>query len=234
MTENEKSFLQNDDEDTEIELLELANLLLHNALWIVGAALVAALLCLAVCKFCLTPRYEASIELIVNSRQDNTSTVTNDNINSAKSLTSAYAIVIKSNIVLDEVIEALGLDMSYSQLAGTISVASVDSTQIMKVTVENEDPQLAGEIVQTIAEIAPDRIVDLVEAGSCKIVSKVMVNTTPVFPTTRKFVLIAALAAACLVSAALILQHLLHNYIEDDEDVQRELNIPVLGLLPEV
>jgi capsular polysaccharide biosynthesis protein len=226
--------LQNDNEEAEIDLLELLNLLLHNALWIVGAALVAALLCLAVCKFCLTPRYEASIDLIVNSRQENTATITNDNITSAKNLTSAYAIVIKSNMVLDEVIETLGLDMTYNQLASTISVASVDSTQIMKVTVKNEDPQLAGEIVQTIADIAPDRIVDLVEAGSCKIVSKVTINTTPVFPTTKKFVLIAALAGACLVSAGLILQHLLHNYIEDDEDVQRELKIPVLGLLPEV
>jgi capsular polysaccharide biosynthesis protein len=234
MTENEKLLLRDDKEDEEIDLLELLNLLRQNVLWIVGAALIAAVLCLAVCKFCLTPRYEASIELIVNSRQDNTAAITNDNITSAKSLTSAYAIVIKSNIVLDEVIETLGLDMTCDQLANTISVESVDSTQIMEVTVENEDPQIAGEIVQTIAEIAPDRIVDLVEAGSCKIVSKVAINTSPVFPSTKKFVLIAALAGACLVSAALILQHLLHNYIEDDDDVQRELNIPVLGLLPEV
>lgn len=233
MTEKEKMFWEND-EEVEIDLLELGNLLLHNACWIAGAALAAALLCLAVCEFCLTPRYEASIDLIVNSRQENTGAVTNDSITSARSLTDTYAIVLKSNIVLDEVIETLGLPMTWQELSDAIRVASVDDTQIMRVTVENEDPQLAGEIVQTLAEIAPERIAELIEAGFCKSVSKVMLDTTPVFPATKKFVLIAAFAGACLASAALTLQHLLHNYLEDAEDVRRALNIPVLGLLPEV
>jgi capsular polysaccharide biosynthesis protein len=234
VTENEELFLQSDHDDDEVDLFELLWLLWRNALWIVVGALLAALGCFAVCTFCLTPRYEASIDLIVNSRQENTLAITNDAISSAKSLTDAYAIVIKSNIVLDEVIETLGLAMSYKQLVKAVSVESVDSTQIMKVTVENEDPQLAAEIAQTIADIAPDRLVELVEAGSCKIVSKVVVDPDPVFPRTPKAVLLTALVAACLVGAVLILRRLLHTYIEDDEDVRRELNIPVLGSLPEV
>lgn len=222
------------EEEEEIDLLELFSLLWNNILPLIALAVGAGILALLVCKFLITPQYTASIDLIVNTRQDNSATVTNDNINSAKSLASTYAVVIKSNLVLDEVIQTLGLDMTYKELAQTISVESVNSTQIMEITVKNADPALAGKIVEAIATIAPDMIVDTVEAGSCKIVSKVDINEKPVSPNTKRDVALAMVAAFVLAYGILVLNHLLHNYIEDDEDVQKQLDLPVLGLIPEI
>lgn len=155
---------QNHDMD-EIDLLELARLLWSHALQIAAAGIAAAVICLLVCTFVLTPRYQASVNLIVNSRQDGNASITSDNINSARNLIDTYAVIIKSNIVLNDVIEQLGLDMTYRQLLACVSVDGVGSTQIMSITVTNEDPALAGKIVQAIAETAPDVIVDKVEAG---------------------------------------------------------------------
>ena len=154
---------QNHDMD-EIDLLELARLLWSHALQIAAAGIAAAVICLLVCTFVLTPRYQASVNLIVNSRQDGNASITSDNINSARNLIDTYAVIIKSNIVLNDVIEQLGLDMTYRQLLACISVDGVGSTQIMSITVTNKDPALAGKIVQAIAETAPDVIVDKVEA----------------------------------------------------------------------
>lgn len=171
---------QNHDMD-EIDLLELARLLWSHALQIAAAGIAAAVICLLVCTFVLTPRYQASVNLIVNSRQD-----------------------------------------------------GVGSTQIMSITVTNEDPALAGKIVQAIAETAPDVIVDKVEAGSCKVVSDVEITSNPVFPQTKKYVLIAALGGIVAACGILVLDHLLHDYIVDSEDIQKKLELPVLGLIPEV
>ena len=148
---------QNHDMD-EIDLLELARLLWSHALQIAAAGIAAAVICLLVCTFVLTPRYQASVNLIVNSRQDGNASITSDNINSARNLIDTYAVIIKSNIVLNDVIEQLGLDMTYRQLLACVSVDGVGSTQIMSITVTNEDPALAGKIVQAIAETAPDVI----------------------------------------------------------------------------
>ena len=175
---------QNHDMD-EIDLLELARLLWSHALQIAAAGIAAAVICLLVCTFVLTPRYQASVNLIVNSRQDGNASITSDNINSARNLIDTYAVIIKSNIVLNDVIEQLGLDMTYRQLLACVSVDGVGSTQIMSITVTNEDPALAGKIVQAIAETAPDVIVDKVEAGSCKVVSDVEITSNPVFPQTK-------------------------------------------------
>ena len=224
---------QNHDMD-EIDLLELARLLWSHALQIAAAGIAAAAICLLVCTFVLTPRYQASVNLIVNSRQDGNASITSDNINSARNLIDTYAVIIKSNLVLNDVIQRMGLDMTYSQLADSITVGSVNSTQIMAITVTNENPGLAGKIAQTIAEVAPDVIVEKVEAGSCKAVSDVEIGTTPVYPQTKKTMLLCALAGMVAACALLVVNHLLHNYIVDDEDVQKKLDLPVLGFIPEV
>ena len=204
-----------EDEET-IDLMELARLLWAHIVQIVAAAVAAALICLLVCMFALTPKYQASINMIVNTRQDNSSTFTSDNFNSAKNLISTYAVIIKGNTVLNEVIDKLDLDMTYTELYDMVEVTSVDSTQIMQITVTDTDAERAGEI------------------GSCKTVSDIEIDPNKVFPQTTKYVVLAGLLGAVLVCGVLVLAHLLHDTVVDDEDVQKKLGLPVLGLIPEV
>ena len=224
--------LRNMEDEETIDLMELARLLWAHAVQIVAAAVAAALICLLVCVFALTPKYQASINMIVNTRQDNSSTFTSDNFNSAKNLISTYAVIIKGNTVLNEVIDKLDLDMTYTELYKMVDVADVDSTQIMQITVTDTDAERAGEIAQTIADIVPDVLVEKVEAGSCKAVSDVIIDPNKVFPQTKKYVVLAGLLGAVVVCGVLVLAHLLHDTIVDDEDVQKKLGLPVLGLIP--
>ena len=191
--------LRNMEDEETIDLMELARLLWAHAVQIVAAAVAAALICLLVCVFALTPKYQASINMIVNTRQDNSSTFTSDNFNSAKNLISTYAVIIKGNTVLNEVIDTLDLDMTYAELYDMVDVADVDATQIMQITVTDTDAERAGE-----------------------------------FPQTKKYVVLAGLLGAVLVCGVLVLAHLLHDTIVDDEDIQKKLGLPVLGLIPEV
>ena len=214
--------LRNMEDEETIDLMELARLLWAHAVQIVAAAVAAALICLLVCM------------LIVNTRQDTTTTFTSDNFNSAKNLISTYAVIIKGNTVLNEVIDKLDLDMTYTELYKMVDVADVDSTQIMQITVTDTDAERAGEIAQTIADIVPDVLVEKVEAGSCKAVSDVIIDPNKVFPQTKKYVVLAGLLGAVVVCGVLVLAHLLHDTIVDDEDVQKKLGLPVLGLIPEV
>ena len=64
--------------------------------------------------------------------------------------------------------------------------------------------------------------------------SDVEIGSTPVYPQTKKTTLLCALAGMVAACALLVVNHLLHNYIVDDEDVQKKLDLPVLGFIPEV
>ena len=73
-------------EEEVIDLSELLRLLWSHVLQIVAVGLVAAVISFLVCTFALTPRYQASVNMIVNTRQDSTTTVSTDNITSAKNM----------------------------------------------------------------------------------------------------------------------------------------------------
>ena len=64
--------------------------------------------------------------------------------------------------------------------------------------------------------------------------SDIEIDPNKVFPQTTKYVVLAGLLGAVLVCGILVLAHLLHDTVVDDEDVQKKLGLPVLGLIPEV
>lgn len=186
-------------------------------------------------KFLIEPKYESEITMIVNTGQSDTVTVTNDNITSAQNLVSTYAVIIKSNTVLNQVISELELDMTYDELESNVYVDAVDDTQVMRVAVRDTDRELSAEIVETIAEIAPDVIVDTVEAGSCKVISQVITDEDPVTPNVLKNSLIMA-ALGLLISVIVIILCTLFKVkkIVDENDAKKYTGLTVLGVIPEV
>lgn len=222
------------EEELEIDLKELFGNLLDNWILIAVTTVVAAVIGMLGTQLLITPQYKASVNMIVNSRQDSTGSLTNDNITSSKNLISTYAVILKSNIILNEVIEELQLPDTYNGLSGRITVQAINSTQVMEVSVEYPDPQVAYEIVEKLVEIAPPVIVDAVEAGSCKVVSQVTVGDEPVSPSLKKNTVLAALIGMVLSMGIIALKVIFRNYILDDEDVAKYLGLPVLAVIPEI
>lgn len=223
------------DYNETIDLRELLATLMERWVLIFLVTIAAAVIGFCATTFLITPQYEASVNMIVNSRQDTSSgNLTNDNITSAKNLVSTYAIILKSNTVLDEVIDSLDLNMNYGELYDAVTVQAIDNTQVMKVSVRHADPQIAANIVSMISAIAPDVIVDAVEAGSCKVISKVTAGQEPVSPNVLLNTSVAAVVGIVLAVGVVLLRSMFQNYIKDDSDVQKYLGLPVLGVIPEI
>lgn len=226
--------MQNDSY-VEIDLFEILSILKSNLLWIILSAVLFAIAGWAYTTYAITPQYEASVNMIVNTKTDNTSAVSTDTINSARNLVSTYAIIIKSNTVLNQVIKDLDIDnMTYDTLEGKVSVNAINDTQVMRVAVQDPDPELARKIVKEIAKISPEEIVDAVEAGSCKVVSQVRVSSSPISPNVTKNTALAAIVGIAVVMVIVVVKSLLANYIVDDDDIQKYLGLPILGVIPEI
>ena len=157
--------MENEEYDT-IDLLEVLNAVRQHLAILILCTLAAAIAGFAVSKFAMTPQYESSALMIVNTRQDTTSNVTSDQINSATKLVSTYSIIIKSDTVLQQVINDLGLSLNYSELKNRVTVDAVDDTQVMKITVRSNNPEWAQQVCNKITEVSPDVILEAVEAGS--------------------------------------------------------------------
>ena len=106
-----------DNEENEvIDLTEILSAVRQHLLELIFVTLVAALVGFTASKFLMNPKYDSSALMIVNTRQDVNANVTSDQINSATKLVSTYSIIIKSDTVLQQVIDNLGLNLTYAKL----------------------------------------------------------------------------------------------------------------------
>lgn len=221
------------DDEIEIDLWELFQVLLKNWLWILLSTLGCAILGLLITMFLITPKYRAEATMIVNTRQDQTATVTNDQITSAQKLVDTYSIIIRSRRVIDPIMEELNIEDDYEDFVENITVESVDSTQVMSIQVENKDPEIALQVVQEIVDRAPGAIISTVEAGSVNVVSEPYVNSeVPVSPSKLKNTAIAAFIGLFISSGAFLLIAFLDNTFKSEEDIQKQLGLVTIGIIP--
>ena len=223
-----------DNEENEvIDLTEILSAVRQHLLKLIFVTLAAALIGFTASKFLMTPKNDSSALMIVNTRQDVNANVTSDQINSATKLVSTYSIIIKSDTVLQQVIDNLGLNLTYAKLNKRVTVAAVDDTQVMKITVQSDSPEWARQVCEQIITVAPDVIKEAVEAGSVKVISNPSLATEPVSPNIMKNTMLAAAVGFVLVIGIIVLQVLLDNKINTEEDVTKYLDMTVLGVIPQ-
>lgn len=223
--------MENEEYDT-IDLLEVLNAVRQHIAVLILCTLATAIAGFAITHFLITPQYESSALMIVNTRQDTTSTVTIDQINSATKLVSTYSIIIKSDTVLQQVIDDLGLSLSYSDLKGRVTVSAVDDTQVMKITVRSNNPEWARQVCDGITAVSPDVILEAVEAGSVKVISQASYSDVPVSPNIKKNTMLGAMVGLVLCLGVIFLQVILDNKINTEEDVAKYLDMTVVGVIP--
>lgn len=216
-----------------IDLLEVLNAVRQHLLAVILTTVILAGVGFGVSKFLITPQYEASALMIVNTRQDTTSNVTSDQINSATKLVSTYSIIIKSDTVLQQVIDNLGLSLTYEKLAERVTVSAVDDTQVMKVTVKSDNPEWARQVCEQITVVSPDVILESVEAGSVKVISSAAVNPTPVSPNVGRNTMLGGVLGLVISVGIILLAVLLDNKIHTEDDIAKYLDLAVVGVIPE-
>ena len=230
-----------EEEYVTIDLQEIFNLLMKKIVWIILCAAVCGLIGFAVNWFFLKPVYQADAMIIVNTRDEQNVLITNDQINSARQLVNTYEVILKSDTVLDQVISALtarGLSganrLTVSNLKKKITVTPVNNTQVMKISAQDYDPDLALAMVDEILTVAPSIIIRTVKAGSVEVVSFPKLEPKPVSPKKMRNLVLSVAGGAVAAAAFIIIQDLLDNTVKTDEDIRKKLDMPVLGVIPKV
>ena len=174
--------------------------------------------------------------LIVNNKQTDKQGVGSGEIIAAQNLAEVYSIIIKSDTVLQQVIDDLKLNMTYEQLYKAISVSSVDSTQVISVKMRSTDADFAKKIIADVVKVAPPVIADKVEAGSVKVISEARIsnNGNPVSPNLTKNAMFGALIGFVITLAVVFIKAFFRNTLKTENDITNTLGIPLLGIIPEI
>ena len=140
--------------EIEFDLLEIIHILLSRFWIILGAGVIAALICFGISGYVLAPVYESTTKIYILNKTENT-TVTYTDVQMGTQLTKDYAELINSRYVIEKVIGQLALEgMEYKELMKKVSVNTPVDTRIVSITVEHTDPALAKKIENCIREVA--------------------------------------------------------------------------------
>ena len=226
--------------NNELNLTVLFGIFKTRWLVLLIAGLLVAVLTFGYSKFFLTPQYRASAQLFVDTRKVSADQaqaetfISSNQIAAAKELAKSYTHIIKTNSVLNAVIDELDLKISYSKLASMISVKVVEDTQILVVSAVEENPKVALNIVSKIIELTPSIINEKIQSSKLISIDEPTVTGSPVSPNVLSNTIIGFVAGAIIVYVFYFIRQLLDNKFKSAEDIGKILDLPVLGVIPKL
>lgn len=143
----------------------------------------------------------------------------------------ANSIIAKGKNVLGKVISQQRLDMTSQELEKKIKVETEVETQILKITVEDSNPQRAQSIANHISTIFQKEIQNILNVNNVKIVDLAKLPTKEKGPNLVLYIFCSLLMSLLCSIIVLVLLEYTANTIRVDE-IKRYINTPIIGKIP--
>lgn len=220
----------------EIDLLQLLHALWHRLWVIILASAITGGAAFAATAFAVTPLYEAEALMYVNNSSfslgSTSFSITSSELTAAQSLVDTYIVILKTRSTLNDVIKEAGIEYSYKELSEMIESEPVNSTEVFSIKVTSDSPQEAKLIANTIAKILPDKIADIVEGSSVRIVDYAVVPAEKASPNITAATAIGVLIGIAIASMVIIIREMLDTQIHNEEYLIQTYDLPVLAVIP--
>ena len=220
-----------EDDEIEIDLKELFFELVNNWVMIVSSTILVALIAFCISKFIMVPQYTSTAQLYVLSKS--TSLTSLADIQMGTNLTNDYKVVVTGRPVLEQVITNLALDEeTYSSLVERVAINNPSNSRILEITVTDPNPKLAKKIADEIADVGAAFISEKMDQDPPSVIQYGYVAKNAVSPNTMMNTVLGAAIGAFLAMAIVIISYLMNDTIMTAEDIERKLDMHVLGSLP--
>ena len=234
--------MNNMEEDT-IDLLELARAIWKNILAIALVAVLFGSAAFCVTAFVIQPKYQATAALYVNNSSfslgSTSFSISTSELSASSSLVSVYIYILESRTTMEDVIKQADLTYTPEELGKMVSAKGINSTGAFEVTVTSTNPAEAELIANTIAKILPDRISEIVDGSSVRIVDYAIIPSHRSSPSMVKNTAMGILAGGFLAVAWVVVQFLLNDkskmMIQSVDDLRAAYpDMMVLAMIPDM
>ncbi|SDI94479.1 YveK family protein [Alteribacillus bidgolensis] len=216
-----------------ISLKEILDVLKKRMLLIISITIGAVFVSAMVTFFLLTPTYESSSQFIVNQSdtQEPNGIYEGNDIQTNVELINTYNVIIKSPAILSEVIEEHGFNLTPEKLAKKIQVSNEENSQVVTVTVTDENPHVAADMANATVETFQAEIPSLMNVDNVNILSPAAVaaDVSPVSPQPALNIAIAFVVGLMAGVGLAFLLEFLDNTIKTEDDIEHSLGLPVMG-----
>lgn len=185
-----------------------------------------------------TPLYSSSTTLVLASsgnkevNADTNTTITATDITVNSKLVSTYSELVKSKNILRQVISNLGIDINEATLRNNVGVTSVKNTELIEITVKNENPSYAAEIANEIAKVFTEKVKEIYNIDNIQVVDEAEKANSPSNINHSKDIIIFAFIGLIVAIAYVLIANMLDTTIKTPEDIEKGFQIPVIATIP--
>ena len=220
----------------ELDLKEIFNIFWSKKIQIVIIVLLFIIGGIVYTSEFTTPMYSSSTTLVLASSEDTeknvNTTITATDITINSKLVSTYSELVKSKNILREVITNLNVQIDEDTLRKHVKVSSVKNTELIEITVEDENASTATKIANEIANVFTEKVKEIYNINNVQIVDEAEIATTPSNINYIKSALMFAGMGIVIAIIYVIISNILDTTVKTAEDIEKNFNVPVIASIP--
>ncbi len=231
---------ENKEEGFQLDIGEMLRELWRNILVVILVAVLGGAAAFAWTFFFVDPQYSATATLYVNKSSFSLggASFSISSGLSTDSLVNLYMQIISSRTTLEEVADEAGLDIPSDDLKKMISTSSSGSGSLA-ITVTCSDPVQAELIANTIAKLLPDRIANIIDGSSVRVIDYAIIPSSRSSPdyviSTVTGMLVGIVLCAAFIALRFYLAQKSDSAVHSSEELKQLFpDIAVLASIPDM
>lgn len=182
--------------------------------------------------FVISPTYEASTKIFIGKEGAESEGYNSSDVSMYQNLIKTYSELIKTKDLVNKAINNSQYDLSVNNVLNGITVNTLTGTQILQISYQSKSPSIAKNILESITNEFITKAEELVPNGNVKILESVELPKNPVAPNKTMNIAIAFILGMMVGFGIVFLLEYLDNTYKNKEQLEKDLDIPVLGVIP--
>lgn len=228
--------INNDSESklgSEVSVIDIINMMLTFWWFIIIFAILVGGATYTYFKISSVPEYKSTAKVYVNTEAQQTSTDVNANaLTGAANLLPTYIDVLQSKEFLTQVSDDLDNRYEISDIESMLKLEGITDTNIISITVTNEDAHVAYLVCSSVVNNAPTEISRVFGGGSTKLTEYPEEADEPEKLHTTRNAAIGLAIGAVIAMLIIFLVNLFDTRVKSKDELIAKYGLPIIGEIP--
>ncbi|WP_405080397.1 YveK family protein [Paenibacillus chitinolyticus] len=210
-------------------------LILKKRLWLILTVILLTCIATGIASFYfIKPEYAANTKLVVNSSYqfEGSSRIDYGEVSASIMLVNTYKEIIKTPAIMDKVASKLPeLKLTADEIIQKVKVSTINETQVLTITVTDENYEAAVKLVNTISGIFKTDIPTIMKVDNVTILNEAKLDgpAVPVKPSPKMNLVLAFVLSGIVAMGLAFLLEYLDDTIKTEKEIDKYLGLPTLA-----
>ena len=221
----------------ELDLKELFNVFWSKRSHVILIMLIFIVIGFIYSYVYISPVYTSTTSILLaksNTEKNDEGTITSSEITLNQQLVSTYSELLRSETLLNQVIDNLQINRSVGALKNSIRVSAKDDTELIEISVTDAEPEMAQKVANEVAQVFITQVAQqYYNMDNVYVIDKAQLPQSPSNINHTKDLVVFAAAGFVVACIYVLIANMLDTTVKSKEDVEKRIGLTVLTEIPE-